>query len=175
MNRTIKIKAGNISNLTDARYFAAAMVEWMGFNFSKTNENGLSIEDAKTIKNWIVGPKLIAEFDAIDYDFIFQVSENLETKSIQLNTNEAFQNQNNYELIENSLIVKSLAEAEKVLDENPFAILQIDGNIDLAKEIIEKTNVSAIEIQGSAEEQTGLKSYDEINELFEFLEQKAYI
>lgn len=171
MKREIKIKAGNISNLTDARYFAAYMVEWMGFNFSKTDPNALQLEDAKTIKNWIVGPKLISEFDTIDYDFIFQVTENMQTKSIQLNTAETFQNENNYQIIEKPIVVNNLEEAEKILQEQPFAILSINGNIDLAKKIISKTRVTAIEIQGSAEEQTGLKSYDEINDLFDFLEE----
>jgi len=174
MKRQIKIKAGNISNLTDARYFAAYMVEWMGFNFSKTDTNALQLEDATTIKNWIVGPKLITEFDTIDLDYIFQVTTTLGTNQIQLNSDEDVSKLNEYQIFKKPIMVTSVEEANAVLKKNENALLNINGNIDLAKQIIEKTTVTAIEIQGSAEIQTGLKSYDEINDLFEFLEDKDY-
>jgi len=91
MERKLQIKAGNIGHLTDARYFAALNVTWMGFNFRKNDPQALQLSDAKTIQDWIIGPTIVAEFDEIDTDYIFQVCDQLQTNWIQLPQKTGFQ------------------------------------------------------------------------------------
>ncbi len=54
-----KVKASGVSNLTDARYFAAREVEWLGFPLG----TGISVEAAKTLMEWVDGVKIVGEFD----------------------------------------------------------------------------------------------------------------
>jgi phosphoribosylanthranilate isomerase len=58
----MKIKATSINNLTDARYFAAWNVEWLGFSLEMGNANYIRPQDVKEIKDWLVGPKIVGEF-----------------------------------------------------------------------------------------------------------------
>lgn len=55
------IKAGHLENLTDARYFAARDVTWLGFDLDENNEDAISIVELNAIKEWVEGPKIIAE------------------------------------------------------------------------------------------------------------------
>ena len=58
----MKIKASSINNLTDARYFAAWNVEWLGFSLQAGSSNYTRPQDVKEIKEWLVGPKIVGEF-----------------------------------------------------------------------------------------------------------------
>jgi len=58
-----RIKASNISNLTDARYYAAWTVNWLGLDLRASAEQPLSLEAVKTIKEWIEGPVIVGEMD----------------------------------------------------------------------------------------------------------------
>jgi len=56
------IKASQVTNLTDARYFAARGVSFIGFNLEEGTENYLDPVYMKAIKEWIEGPKITGEF-----------------------------------------------------------------------------------------------------------------
>lgn len=58
-----KIKASGITNLTDARYFAAREVEWLGFKLGNDPENDITQLAAKAIVEWVDGVKIIGEFE----------------------------------------------------------------------------------------------------------------
>ncbi len=57
-----KVKASSVTNLTDARYFAAWEVEWLGFNFDQGSESHLPMEMMKAISEWVDGVKIVGEF-----------------------------------------------------------------------------------------------------------------
>jgi len=50
---TTTVKASSISNLTDARYFAAWHVDWLGFDLTANGLSVLSLPEVKEIKDWI--------------------------------------------------------------------------------------------------------------------------
>ena len=58
----MKIKASSIQNLTDARYFAAWNVTWMGFCLEPGHEYYCAPKDVQEIKEWVVGPQFVGEF-----------------------------------------------------------------------------------------------------------------
>ncbi len=58
----MKIKANSIQNLTDARYFAAWNVTWMGFSLEPGSEQYCAPQDVQEIKGWLVGPQFVGEF-----------------------------------------------------------------------------------------------------------------
>ena len=57
----IKVKAGSITNLTDARYFAAREVEWLGFPIG-SGEGLIEPAKVKAIAEWVDGVKIVGEF-----------------------------------------------------------------------------------------------------------------
>lgn len=60
-----KVKASSVTNLTDARYFAAWEAEWLGFNFDAGSEEHLSPQNMIAIKEWVDGVKVVGEFGAV--------------------------------------------------------------------------------------------------------------
>ena len=54
-----KIKANSITNLTDARYFAAWEVEWLGFNLNPGES--IALQQVPAIKDWVDGVKIVGE------------------------------------------------------------------------------------------------------------------
>jgi len=195
LERRLKIKAGNISHLTDARYFAAYGVQWLGFNFNKENPNALQLEDAKTIKNWIAGPTIVAEFDNLEADYIFKICHQLETNWIQIaGKDESLHLLSDYQVIQtfedahtsNSNVsdskadilrfdMHSLDQVNDILQTNPSAIFKVNDDMLLTKNIIMNTPLTSIEIQGAHEKEVGLKSFDEINDLFDWLEHNQFV
>lgn len=57
------VKASSITNLTDARYFAAWDVEWMGFVLDPASELYVSPQSVQAIREWIDGPGIVGEFN----------------------------------------------------------------------------------------------------------------
>jgi phosphoribosylanthranilate isomerase len=79
-----KVKAGAVSNLTDARYFAAREVEWLGFPLQPGVEDALTVNAAKTIIEWIDGVKIVGEFDFASADEILDAHRQLWFDAVQV-------------------------------------------------------------------------------------------
>ena len=79
-----KIKAGAITNLTDARYFAAWDVEWMGFCLDPGSTEYISLATVKAIKEWVEGPQVIGEFGLQTIEEIHSAISLLDLQAIQL-------------------------------------------------------------------------------------------
>ncbi len=75
-----KIKASSIANLTDARYFAAWGVDWLGFDLQT-----ISVEDVKTMKDWLEGPVFVGEFGVQDEQRMEEIVSFLGLDAIQIN------------------------------------------------------------------------------------------
>jgi len=78
------IKASNISNLTDARYYAAWTVKWLGLDLRASAEQPLSLEAVKTIKDWIEGPVIVGEMDILDFEVAKSTIDYLSLEAIQV-------------------------------------------------------------------------------------------
>ena len=79
-----KIKAAQISNLTDARYFAAWYSEWLGFCCDTTSPNYVSPELLHAIRDWVEGPQIVGEFGAQDAAYIHQAVKTLNLDAVQV-------------------------------------------------------------------------------------------
>ncbi len=58
----MKIKASRIDNLTDARYFAAQGVEWMGYCLDAHAPGYVSPHLLAALREWVDGPRTVGEF-----------------------------------------------------------------------------------------------------------------
>lgn len=80
----IKIKASQITNLTDARYFAAKEVEWLSFNFTEGSENYIDPMRARAMFEWVEGPRIVGEFDGLTAAEINFYTEGYQLSHIQV-------------------------------------------------------------------------------------------
>jgi phosphoribosylanthranilate isomerase len=80
----VKIKAGKISNLTDARYFAAQPIQWIGFNLDASSGSALSFYDFLSIREWIEGPEIIAELGFVESHVITRLIKEYNMHHFQL-------------------------------------------------------------------------------------------
>lgn len=79
-----KVKANSITHLTDARYFAAWEVEWLGFQMMPGDTHYLSPLHIKTFKEWVDGVRICGEFGLADASDIKAAIALLDLKSIQV-------------------------------------------------------------------------------------------
>ncbi|MCB0588955.1 MAG: N-(5'-phosphoribosyl)anthranilate isomerase, partial [Phaeodactylibacter sp.] len=79
-----KVKASSVTNLTDARYFAAWEIEWLGFNFDPGSEAYIQPQAAQAIKEWIDGVKVAGEFGLQSFEEILTAVDMLELDGVQI-------------------------------------------------------------------------------------------
>lgn len=79
-----KVKASSITNLTDARYFAAWEVEWLGFDLNAGSADYIEPHLVKAIKEWVDGVKIVGEFELSSPDRINEMVEALGLDGAQL-------------------------------------------------------------------------------------------
>jgi phosphoribosylanthranilate isomerase len=124
MSFLTKVKLGNITNLADARYAAAAGVDYMGFCFEPGNENYIAPIKAKEIIDWTSGSLIVAEFGNQLFDEIKDISELLNVDVIEVN---------------NRLLPAELAGLEKAvikkIDTDMFDAAQLKAEIEAYKEV----------------------------------------
>jgi hypothetical protein len=61
MSLKTKVKAGNITNLSDARYCAGMGVDWLSFPAEKVNPVKF-----KEITDWVTGPQFVLEVKSLE-------------------------------------------------------------------------------------------------------------
>lgn len=78
------VKAASVTNLTDARYFAAYGVNYLGFNLEQGTENAISPTMVAAFRDWIEGPILVGEFGAMSTQELVSLAEQLDLQAIQV-------------------------------------------------------------------------------------------
>lgn len=209
-----KVKAGPITNLTDARYFAAWEVTWLGFCLDPGDENYIPPREVLAIREWVDGPLIAGDFNMQTAEEIAAAIGLLDLDVIQAGmfTDAATLRALNAPVpvckeivIENTssadAINRHIDEFEAVagqfllnFDKNgitwgdlekgrPFSLaflhslcrqhevlLSIDLTPALAGTILSTLSPSGLSIRGGAEEKTGYKSFEELDELLEALQ-----
>ena len=179
----IPFKAGSITNLTDARFFAAYEVDYIGFCFDPQSPNYISPQNALAIKGWIHGPKIVAEFANQDLDNVLNIinffepdvlelgDEYFDSTGLKINSDLPIifkTSKENAQFISSKNILFILSEEENSFDlpAHQFPIM-----IDITnKEFdVSKFMGDAIQIKGVAEMEVGVRDYDELGELMEGL------
>lgn len=79
------VKAAAISNLSDARFFAAQYsVEWMGFCLDENSDSYMPPHIIKAMKEWIEGPKIVGEMGMCDEATLMELVQDLGLEAVQL-------------------------------------------------------------------------------------------
>jgi phosphoribosylanthranilate isomerase len=206
----LKIKASHITNLTDARYFAAKEVEWLSFNFAEKTENYIEPMRARAMFPWVEVPHIVGEFEGFDADAVNFYADNWGLKAVKIDEKtDVLSVKSDYILKEIIVDTTTTADilrglllplADKVaafqlnfeahnlsfgdFKDNKYPlsikglsslcndfniILAIDFTLDELDEII-NLNPFGVSLKGGEEERIGVKSYDELDDIFDKLE-----
>jgi phosphoribosylanthranilate isomerase len=187
-----KVKAGAVSSLSDARFFAGMGVDWLGFDVNPTSESFVNVDLYKSLVGWVSGPKRVIEIPkALDADSITKLINDYlpECIEVELSEIEKF----NYDLpifaraqledIQTSKITSSIkylvletnadlfkyADELKSLATQTSILVSISPNQQDIKKVLNELPIAGIALRGSQEVQTGIKDYD-YSELLESLE-----
>jgi len=161
-------------NLTDARYFAAWGVDYISFNTISDSEYYINDASIKEIKDWVEGPQCLLEANALEFEDLadgFILSNIYSSLPIVKET---------FFRISFEDIIKGLPDGKYI---SPITKEQIDQlsdvdyqhlhlYFDIAElepaDVLRLKNFGLV-VQGGEEEKVGLKSYDELDELYELL------
>ena len=207
-----RIKASQVTNLTDARYFSAWEVNWLGFNFEAGTTNYITPTTMKAIRDWVEGPRIVGEFgmmvpenlaevvdffalDVIQVGHFVELDALIELRNVTiikeividldskkdslvtlLNTFtphvEAFildfeKNKITWTFLKNHTYwtvywLKKLCQDYNI-------ILSLDVNKSNVLEILEAIRPYGLNVVGGDEEKVGLKSFEELDDIFEIL------
>ncbi|MEZ4942702.1 MAG: hypothetical protein R3D58_17640 [Saprospiraceae bacterium] len=197
------IKASTITNLTDARYFAAKGVDFLGFNLEEGTEGYLDPIFMKAIREWVEGPKIVGEFGKTPAATVLEAARFFELDTVQVGLIDNLDLLKNLEVIlsvpatgnpselesvfqKNAPCVtwflldfsaqKNTAEllkAHKTAWENLFmaypTLLDVSLSADALATLLDQLQPTGLALRGGEEEQIGVKSFDEIDAIFDAL------
>lgn len=207
------IKASEVNNLTDARYFSAWGVEWIGFCLIPEHPAQVTATELLAIKEWLSGPKIVGEFPAlVDADTLHQAIEKLDLDAVQIGQFTALEEVSHLggrigiireQVLEHldelvvleeqwrpwaSLVDCFLLDLEKnniswdMIKADALALaylkslchtfpimLSLRFQAEDLSEIEEVLAPYGISLKGGEEETVGLKSFDDLDEIFELL------
>jgi phosphoribosylanthranilate isomerase len=169
-----KIIAQNITNLTDARYFAAWGVDYISFNTIGDSDYFINDAAIKEIKDWVEGPQCLLEANALEFEDVadgFILSNIYSSLPIVKET---------FFRISFDDIIKGLPDGKYI---SPITSEQIELLADIdyqhlhlyfdiseleLSDVLRLGNFGLV-VQGGEEEKVGLKSYEELDQLYELL------
>jgi len=208
------VKAGSIANLTDARYFAAWEVKWLGFCLDPGAPNFVSNEQLSAIREWVDGVEMVGEFGNRPPHEIAQTASALHLDAIQLShplPAGGLPDLPDLPIIQELVLSHSIATEslrtqlmaygpyvtyflldftrhgltwEEIQEEGSALpvgllrsfcsdfpiILSFDWSPENIEEILFHLAPVGISLKGGAEEKTGVKSFEQLDKVFELLQ-----
>ncbi len=178
----MKIIANEITNLTDARYFAAMGVDWIGFDMGLNSP--LSIEHVMAFADWVEGPEFFLDVRGKSEDQIAEMLGNFQAAGLLIDEGVSLphyagkviraQEQGVSGNSPTDILIctiecwqergqgSNLAEAEEV-----WVVIDNVAEHDNLKAATDM--ISGIVVSGGDEQKVGLKSYDDLDELIEHI------
>lgn len=197
------VKASSITNLTDARYFAAKEVDFLGFNLEENTEGYLDPLYMKAIREWVQGPKIVGEFNRSSAAVVREAAEFFGLDAVQVSNPDNLQFLVGLEVILHLPGTRAPEFLEQILDANAahatyflldfsrpnlsgvllgemveswqalFARYPVLVDINMPVEemslLLKTLQPSGLALKGGEEERVGIKSFDEIDAIFEAL------
>lgn len=194
MHKT-KIKVNDIQNLTDARYFAAMGVDYLGFCCNPGSETFCSLAKIKEITDWVQGPQFVLQFqgfqsekeikDVIDlglghalhfgvfatYDDIFglpsfkeYIFENIDQKSGFSCDFPILRSDNDWEKMTDN----DKENLSNILN-TTYCYLDFKWQTQSLDQLLSQLPPFGIILKGGSEERVGVKTFEDIDNIFEIL------
>lgn len=195
MNLKTKVIAAAVTNLTDARYFAAWGVDYMAYIIDERDDQYIGIEGTKEIIDWVEGPKHMGLLPGVDtpassseiYTTLeleaLMISPFIDVQTVEPVSPTVYRSvlwdASLLDLDEELLIVKLpvgttlsdvAADLQKLAAKN-VVYLDIHPTVADLEVVLGNIQPEGIVLRGGEEEKVGFKSYDELDDLFEYLEE----
>ena len=172
----ISVIALSINNLTDARYYAALGVDWLGFNINPASDNYVTPDKLKEIIDWVEGPQMMIQeaqwnpnanelISNSDMKITGQLLQDQETPLIEAelltfskNDSSAF-----YHLFD------SLEEWHSSNIKPTNAFIAYSGNIQDLEKQVQMEEPPGLVLYGSNEDAAGVKSFEDLDDVFDLL------
>jgi phosphoribosylanthranilate isomerase len=204
------IKASHIHNLTDARYFAAKEVQFLGFNLDEGTAGYIEPSVMKAIIEWVQGPQIIGEFSVSSPEYVLEALSFFGLQGIQTEVrfngraSDVTQNSGSATCFLHYPVGKqdALTLVEQFYGEVPSGtdyvvldftesgipyqtvltdafwqrniqrfptLLQIEAPAEAYPLLRDRLRPAGFNFMGSAEERVGVKSFDDLDAVFEAL------
>jgi len=174
------VKVGCITNLSDARYCAGMGVDMLGFRAVEGQENYIKPSQFQEIRGWIAGPLVVAEVYGIKTpDALMAIVENFKPDYLEMGLSElSLFSTLPLPLVlaaeENDDLINLPVQPAYLISKNPFKTsvpqlveVQAKGEVETLLNI---DNVKGIALRGGTELKPGLKDYEAMSEILEFLD-----
>ena len=176
------IKAGAITHLTDARFFAAYNVDYIGFCFDPQSKSYITPDMANAIRGWVTGPKIVAEFAHQDAENLKNIVDYTQPDAVQVTAAEWPALRETLEALNKPVIIAFDADEMPVAQKGNIiyylmpTVMPIPEGIAPAECMFELSEPyidfdfppgTAIHIKGTPEDATGIKAYDAIADWLE--------
>ena len=199
MSFIYQIKLGGVNNLSDARFAAAVGINYIGFSFNPSNPAYIPPIKAKEIIDWTSGSHIVGEFGEQDIEEIQTISELLNIDIIELENDLLPDELGSFELpiikkislkdfnpdmfsqLINAytgkvqsfhfydwehLLIKNTGLLKEVKEQ---VFIDLNPNLENWKAVLAEINPFGIHLSGENEEKTGIRDFDELNDLIEQL------
>ena len=143
----IKVKASQITNLTDARYFAAKEVAWLSFNFTEGSENYIEPIRARAMFEWVAGPHIVGEFDGLSAAEINFYTEGYQLSHIQVGSDT--KTEDIFELKASSIIKEIIVETITDADLLRGMMRPLATTVEAFQLNFEKNGLDALSLQNA--------------------------
>ena len=195
------IKASSVTNLTDARYFAAKTVDYLGFNIEAGNPTYIDPIYVKAIREWVEGPGIVAElssvsgpvlnetaafygFDAVQTTNAAILSELTTPALLQVvispemdmdairgtfQQTHAFVRHFILDWATHNVDWSSQAHFWRDICSKYPILLHLNGRADDIVGALNETGAAGLSLIGGEEERVGVKSFDELDDIFDLL------
>ena len=197
------VHATRITNLTDARYFAAKEVTSMGFNLEAGTPGYLDPIYMKAIREWVEGPKIVGEFDQTPAATVLEAARFYGLDSVQVTQRQGLQLLDGLEVLlsvpgtaDLPGLAREFGEAARwvscfILDFSALpaaqtllataaedwaglfaaypTLLHLDVPAAELPGLLAALRPAGLVLRGGEEEQVGVKSFEEIDAVFEVL------
>jgi phosphoribosylanthranilate isomerase len=185
-----KIKLSRITNLSDARYAAAAGFDFISFCFKQDHERFISPALAKQMIGWLSHIECVGEFENESAEDINEIAELTGLSMVQLAAGYEASDISRISypvILECHLIPDQLPEnvvalqievsgirewknLQPVFSKHKIIVHPLFDDLSQLRSLIEELPPFGLSLSGGDEQVTGMRDFDEISELLEKLE-----
>jgi phosphoribosylanthranilate isomerase len=194
MHKT-KIKVNDIQNLTDARYFSAMGVDYLGFCCNPGSETFCSLQKIKEIIEWVEGPEFVLQFQGFqreseivsavelglaqalhfgvfatyEVDFGLPVFKEYILENIESSSSLIC----DYPILRSDIPWEKMTafdiqKIQNILEEK-FCYLDFKWETTSLDTMRKKLSDFGLILRGGTEERLGVKTYEDLDEIFDLL------
>lgn len=183
-----RIIAADITNLTDARYFAAWGADYMSFCMGEGSDTYVAPPTVKEIVGWIEGPRPLLQFKSSKQDeaYVSWMMESCDVGGAVIGSGVknttvlgaepllAFKEVHSQQDLEDLEGITGIIVRNATVDYIRFdggVFLDYELSVDQIQELLDADRLPGLVLRGGEEQQVGVKEYHDLDQIIEVLEE----